>query len=68
MEWFIIVLLTMGKGIASEEILTDLRFKTEQSCKEYVVKNYDLLNERVNKNHEQHKSTPNLYHCITGVP
>ncbi len=68
MEWFIIVLLTMGKGIASEEILTDLRFKTEQSCQEYVIKNYEKLNEGLNKDYEQHESTPNLYRCVLGMP
>ena len=39
-------------------------FDTEKVCREYVVKNYDDLNNRVNKDHGQHHSTPNLFHCI----
>ena len=68
MAWFIIVLLTINTGVTSEEIITKLNFETLQSCQEYVVENYDWLNERVNKDHDQHKSTPNLYRCVTGLP
>ena len=66
--WFIIVLLTINSSITSEEIITELKFETLQACQEYVVENYDLLNERVNKDHGQHKSTPNLYRCVIGLP
>ena len=37
MEWFIIVLLTMSTGETFEKILTNLRFKTENSCQKYVI-------------------------------
>ena len=30
----------------------------------FTTKNYDDLNNRVNKDHGQHHSTPNLFHCI----
>ena len=68
MEWFIIVILTFTNGVPSEEILSYYKFKSELSCKEFVVKNYDRLNERVNKDHDQHESTPNLYSCVVGLP
>ena len=68
MEWFIIVILTFTNGVPSEEILSNYKFKSEISCKEFVVKNYDRLNERVNKDHDQHESTPNLYRCVIGLP
>ena len=66
--WFIIVLLTINTGVTSEKIITKLNFETLQSCQEYVVENYDWLNERVNKDDDQHKSTPNLYRCVIGLP
>ena len=68
MEWFIIVLLTMSTGETSEKILTNLRFKTENSCQKYVIKNYEKLNVGLNKDYEQHESTPNLYRCVIGKP
>ena len=68
MAWFIIVLLTINNGVASKEVLSNKKCKSELSCKEFVVKNYDRLNERVNKDHDQHESTPNLYSCVVGLP
>ena len=68
MEWFIIVILTFTNGVPSEEILSNYKFKSEISCKEFVVKNYDRLNERVNKDNDQHHLAPNLYRCVTGIP
>ena len=68
MEWFIVVILTITSGAPSEEVLSKYRFKSEISCKEFVVKNYDRLNERVNKDHDQHHSTPNLYRCVNNIP
>ena len=68
MEWFIVVILTITSGAPSEEVLSKYRFKSEISCNEFVVKNYDRLNERVNKDHDQHHSTPNLYRCVNNIP
>ncbi len=68
MEWFIVVILTISTISPSEEVLSKYRFKSEISCKEFVVKNYDRLNERVNKDHDQHHSAPNLYRCVTSIP
>ena len=33
---------------------------------QYIVQNYDKLNETTNKKYNQHSSTPNLYRCISG--
>jgi hypothetical protein len=68
MEWFIVVILTITSAAPSEEVLSKYRFKSEISCKEFVVKNYDRLNERVNKDNDQHHSAPNLYRCVTNIP
>ena len=68
MEWFIVVILTITSGAPSEEVLSKYKFRSEISCKEFVVKNYDRLNERVNKDHDQHHSTPNLYRCVNNIP
>ena len=67
MKWFIIVLLTVNPNV-SADIITKLKFDTEESCREYVVKNYDDLNKSVNKDYDQHHSTPNLYHCVNNNP
>ena len=68
MEWFIVVILTFTSAAPSEEVLSKYKFRSEISCKEFVVENYDRLNERVNEDHDQHHSTPNLYRCVTGIP
>ena len=47
MKWFIIVLLTVNPNV-SADVITKPKFETEESCREYVVKNYDELNKRVN--------------------
>ena len=67
MKWFIIVLLTANPNV-SADVITKPKFETEESCREYVVKNYNDLNKRVNKDHDQHQSTPNLYHCVNNNP
>ena len=67
MKWFIIVLLTVNPNV-SADVITKPKFETEELCREYVVKNYDDLNKRVNKDHDQHHSTPNLYHCVNNNP
>ena len=48
----------------SANITTDIIFDTEKLCGEYIVQNYDKLNETTNKKYNQHLSTPNLYHCV----
>jgi hypothetical protein len=63
MKWFIIVLLTANPNTPSN-IINKPMFETEKVCREYVVKNYDYLNKRVNEDHGQHQSTPNLFHCV----
>ena len=63
MKWFIIVSLTTNP-VVSADIITKPKFDTIELCREFVIKNYDELNERVNKKNDQHKSTPNLFHCI----
>jgi hypothetical protein len=68
MEWFIVVILTFTSAAPSEEVLSKYKFRSEISCKEFVVKNYDKLNERVNKDYGQHESTPNLYSCVISLP
>ena len=67
MKWFIIAILTANPFIQSD-IITKPKFETEKVCREYVVKNYDKLNKRVNKDYDQHHSTPNLYHCVNNNP
>ncbi len=67
MKWFIIVILTANPAVPSD-IINKPSFDTRELCREYVVKNYDKLNERVNKDHDQHHSTPNLYHCVSNNP
>ena len=68
MKWFIVVILTFTSAAPSEEVLSKYKFRSEISCKEFVVKNYDRLNERINEDNDQHHSTPNLYRCVTGIP
>ena len=63
MKWFIIVSLTTNP-VVSADIITKPKFDTKELCREYVVKNYDELNKRVNEDHGQHQSTPNLFHCV----
>jgi len=63
MKWFIVVILTANPNVPSD-IINKLLFDTEKVCREYVLKNYDKLNKRVNKDHGQHQSTPNLFHCV----
>ena len=65
MYWFIIIILT-GSAEVSANITTDIIFDTEKLCREYIVQNYDKLNETTNKKYNQHSSTPNLYRCISG--
>ena len=67
MKWFIIVLLTVNPNV-SADIITKPKFDTEELWRKYVVKNYDKLNKRVNKDHDQHHSTPNLFHCVDRLP
>lgn len=67
MKWFIIVILTANPTVPAD-IVSRLGFDTEPLCREYVVKNYDKLNKRVNKEHDQHHSTPNLFHCVNTLP
>ena len=67
MKWFIIVLLTTNPNV-SADIITKPKFDTKELCREYVVKNYDKLNKRVNKDHDQHHSTPTLFHCVDRLP
>ena len=67
MKCFIIFILTSNPFIQSD-IITKHKFETEKVCREYVVKNYDKLNKRVNKDYDQHHSTPNLYHCVNNNP
>lgn len=67
MKWFIIVLLTANPNIPAD-VFKKPSFTTEAECREYVVKNYDDLNKRANKNHDQHKTTPNLFHCVDHLP
>ncbi len=66
MKWFIIFILTTNPSV-SPNIITQLKFDTKELCREYVVKNYNKLNERVNKKYEQHQSTPNLYYCVNDI-
>ena len=68
MEWFIVVILTFTSAAPSEEVLSKYKFRSEISCKEFVVKNYDRLNERINEDNDQHHSTPNLYRCVNNIP
>tara|TARA_E500000331_G_scaffold346295_1_gene385005 strand:+ start:40 stop:249 length:210 start_codon:yes stop_codon:yes gene_type:complete len=63
MKWFIIVLLTANPNV-SADVITNPKFDTKELCREYVVKNYDELNKRVNEDYSQHQSTPNLFHCV----
>tara|TARA_B100001175_G_scaffold139380_1_gene118362 strand:+ start:304 stop:513 length:210 start_codon:yes stop_codon:yes gene_type:complete len=67
MKWFIIAILTANPSVPSD-IISKPTFDTRELCREYVVKNYDELNERVNKKNDQHKSTPNLFHCVNDKP
>ncbi len=67
MKWFIIVILTVNSQVPAD-ILTKPKFETEKLCREYVVANYGKLNKRVNKDHDQHHSTPNLFHCVDHLP
>ncbi len=67
MKWFIIVILTANPAVPSD-ILNKPLFDTEVQCREYVVSNYEKLNKRVNKDHDQHHSTPNLFHCVYNKP
>ena len=67
MKWFIIVLLTVNPNV-SADIITKPKFDTKELCRAYVVKNYDKLNKRVNKDYDQHPSTPNLFHCVDHLP
>ncbi len=48
MKWFIIVLLTVNPNV-SADVITKPKFETEESCREYVVKNYDELNHKIYK-------------------
>jgi len=50
----------------SIDITPDYRFDTEVECQAYIIENYDELNENVNKEYNQHHSTPNLYRCVRG--
>ena len=36
--------------------------------RDIAFKNYNDLNKRVNKDHDQHHSTPNLFHCVDHLP
>ena len=67
MKWFIVVLLTANPNVPAD-IIKKPTFILEKECREYVVKNYDKLNKRVNKDYGQHESTPNLYRCVIGLP
>ena len=67
MKWFIVVLLTANPNVPAD-IIKKPTFILEKECREYVVKNYDDLNKRVNENHDQHQSTPNLFHCVDRLP
>ena len=63
MKWFIIVLLTANPNV-SADVITNPKFDTKELCREYVVKNYDELNKRINEDYSQPQSTPNLFHCV----
>ena len=65
--WFIVVILTI-QSLTPADIITKPKFETEKSCREYVVENYKKLNKSVNKEHNQHHSTPNLFHCVNNHP
>ena len=64
MIWLIIVVLTQSDP-QLVEIMTQRKFRDRKTCSQYVYKNYDTLNEKVNKNFGQHKSTPNLFYCAS---
>ena len=63
MHWIIIIILTASAEV-SIDITPDYRFNTEVECQAYIIENYDELNENVNKEYDQHHSTPNLYRCV----
>ena len=65
MHWIIIIILTASAEV-SIDITPDYRFNTEVECQAYIIENYDELNENVNKEYNQHPSTPNLYRCVSG--
>ena len=63
MHWIIIIILTASAEV-SIDITSDYRFDTEENCQTYIIENYNELNENVNKEYDQHHSTPNLYRCV----
>ncbi len=67
MKWFIIVVLTINSDIP-RDVINKPKFDTKELCREYVVKNYNELNRRMNKEHGQHHSTPNLFYCVNNNP
>ena len=64
MLWLIIVVLTQIDP-QQVDIKTELKFTDRDSCYQFVYQNYDRLNGEVNKEYDQHKSTPNLFYCAS---
>ena len=63
MHWIIIIILTASVEV-SVDITTDYKFDTEVECQNYIIENYDELNQNINEKYNQHSSTPNLYRCV----
>ena len=64
MSWVIIVLLT-GINPPNVDIMIKPKFGDKITCQKYIYKNYKKLNRKVNKNHNLHESTPNLFYCAS---
>ena len=63
MIWLILVILI---GFKDESlILKRPIFESKQQCQEYIVDNYNTLNENINKKYKLHKDIPHLFHCTS---
>ena len=52
MHWIIIIILTASVEV-SVDITTDYKFDTEIECQNYIIENYDELNQDINEKYIQ---------------